>query len=94
MVLEAAHKNAVTELHWFSDGKRVVTAGADDVVAVWDAEVGKRARKLAGHTSFVNSCAVSSSTAAGSAGNMIASGASSFFFLSLKKSHSILGSHF
>ena len=72
MMLQKAHKNAVTELHWSSDGASLVTCSADTTVAKWDAAVGKRTRKLEGHSSFVNSCAVASGAAQA---NMVASGA-------------------
>ena len=72
MMLQKAHKNAITELHWCSDGTSIVTCSADTTVAKWDAAIGKRTRKLEGHSSFVNACAVASGAAHV---NMVASGA-------------------
>ncbi|ORY44428.1 WD40 repeat-like protein [Rhizoclosmatium globosum] len=53
------HKGAVLEVQWSADGKRVYSASSDQMVAAWDAETGDRLKKCKGHTSFVNSVAVS-----------------------------------
>eukprot|EP00850_Spirogloea_muscicola_P007085 SM000035S13065 [mRNA] locus=s35:263044:265830:+ [translate_table: standard] len=54
MVLRG-HKNAVLDVHWSADGSRVLSAGPDNTIRVWDAETGKQAKKMAEHSSFVNS---------------------------------------
>ena len=51
----AGHKNAVLEVHWLPDGQSLASASADKTVALWDANKGKRTKKLAGHTGVVNS---------------------------------------
>jgi len=50
------HQNAVLDLHWSTDGRYIFSASADKTVQVWDVEEGQRIKKLAGHSSFVNSC--------------------------------------
>jgi Prp8 binding protein len=50
------HKNAIQEIHWSTDGERLFSASADKTVMAWDTVVGVRVKKLAEHTSFVNSC--------------------------------------
>ena len=56
LVACAGHKNAVVELHWTSDGERVVTASPDKTVRAWDVASGQQVKKMAEHDSFVNSC--------------------------------------
>ena len=50
---------------------KVVSCSPDKMVMAWDAEVGQRIRKWAGHTSHVNSCGVSR---AGETDTLIVSG--------------------
>ena len=52
----AGHKNAVLELHWTSDGERIVSASPDKSVRAWDAVTGEQVKKMAEHDNFVNSC--------------------------------------
>ena len=40
----AGHKNAVLELHWTSDGERVLSASPDKTVRAWDAATGSQVR--------------------------------------------------
>ncbi|XWS09439.1 hypothetical protein CRYUN_Cryun40dG0084600 [Craigia yunnanensis] len=54
MVLEA-HKNAVLDLHWTTDGSQIISASLDKIFREWDVETGKQIKKMAEHTSFVNS---------------------------------------
>lgn len=56
----SGHKNAVVEIHWSSDSSNIFSASADRTVGIWDSATGKRVRKLAEHTAFVNSCCPSS----------------------------------
>lgn len=49
------HANAVLELHWDPAGDKIYSCSADKSVCVWDAEAGKRLKKLNGHTAIVNS---------------------------------------
>eukprot|EP00271_Cylindrocystis_brebissonii_P017109 TRINITY_DN430_c1_g1_i1.p1 TRINITY_DN430_c1_g1~~TRINITY_DN430_c1_g1_i1.p1 ORF type:complete len:364 (-),score=43.11 TRINITY_DN430_c1_g1_i1:384-1475(-) len=53
------HRNAVLDLHWTTDGSQIVTASPDQTVRAWDAETGKQTKRMAEHSSFVNSCALS-----------------------------------
>lgn len=46
----------MVELHWTSDGERVVTASPDKSVRAWDVASGQQVKKMAEHDSFVNSC--------------------------------------
>ncbi|CAB4262059.1 unnamed protein product [Prunus armeniaca] len=55
MVLKG-HKNAVLDLHWTTDGSQIISASPDKTVGAWDVETGKRIKKMAEHSSFVNSC--------------------------------------
>ncbi|GJP34273.1 hypothetical protein CLOM_g18720 [Closterium sp. NIES-68] len=55
MVLKG-HKNVVLELHWAADGHSIVSASPDQTVRAWDVETGKQIKKMAEHSSFVNSC--------------------------------------
>ncbi len=52
----AGHKNAIVELHWTSDGERIITASPDKSVRAWDVASGQQVKKMAEHDSFVNSC--------------------------------------
>lgn len=50
------HKNAVLDLHWTADGSQIISASPDKTVRAWDVETGKQIKKMAEHSSFVNSC--------------------------------------
>eukprot|EP00270_Netrium_digitus_P011957 TRINITY_DN3833_c0_g1_i1.p1 TRINITY_DN3833_c0_g1~~TRINITY_DN3833_c0_g1_i1.p1 ORF type:complete len:364 (-),score=72.05 TRINITY_DN3833_c0_g1_i1:151-1242(-) len=50
------HKNAVLELHWSTDGQHIYSASPDQTVRAWDANTGKQIKRMAEHSSFVNSC--------------------------------------
>lgn len=49
------HSNAVTEMHFSTDGNNLFTSSADKTLGIWDVIMGTRIKKLKGHTSFVNS---------------------------------------
>ncbi|KAK7827635.1 u5 small nuclear ribonucleoprotein 40 kda protein [Quercus suber] len=55
MVLKG-HKNAVLDLHWTTDGSKIISASPDKTLRAWDVETGKQIKKMAEHSSFVNSC--------------------------------------
>jgi len=55
MVLKG-HKNAVLDLHWTTDGCQIISASPDKTLRAWDIETGKQIKKMAEHSSFVNSC--------------------------------------
>jgi Prp8 binding protein len=55
----AGHSSAVLELHFSADGEQLYTCSADKSCAVWAVEMGKRLKKLNGHTAIVNSAAPS-----------------------------------
>ena len=38
----AGHKNAVLELHWTSDGERILSASPDKSVRAWDVATGNQ----------------------------------------------------
>lgn len=52
----AGHKNAVLELHWTTDGEKLLSASPDKSLRAWDAQTGLQIKKMAEHDSFVNSC--------------------------------------
>ena len=52
----AGHKNAVLEVHWTTDGERILSASPDKSVRAWDARTGQQVKKMAEHDNFVNSC--------------------------------------
>nr|GFB43563.1 hypothetical protein [Tanacetum cinerariifolium] len=54
MVLKG-HKNAVLDLQWTSDGSQIISASPDKTLRAWDVETGKQVKKMAEHSSFVNS---------------------------------------
>jgi Prp8 binding protein len=41
------HKNAVLEVHWFTDGEALLTCSADRTVRCWDAETGAQVCRCA-----------------------------------------------
>uniref|UniRef100_A0A0D6R802 Uncharacterized protein n=1 Tax=Araucaria cunninghamii TaxID=56994 RepID=A0A0D6R802_ARACU len=55
MVLKG-HKNAILDLHWTTDGSQIISASPDKTLRAWDAETGMQVKKMAEHSSFVNSC--------------------------------------
>lgn len=50
------HKNAILELHWTTDGERVITASPDKTIRAWDSKTGEQVKKMTEHDNFVNSC--------------------------------------
>lgn len=52
----SGHRSAVMEVHWSADALQVFSASADKTLGVWDAESGRRLKKLTGHDGFVNGC--------------------------------------
>eukprot|EP00899_Mesostigma_viride_P010093 jgi/Mesvir1/19085/Mv12838-RA.1 len=50
------HKNAVVDLHWTTTGSHIISCSPDMTIRAWDAETGKQVKKMAEHSSFVNSC--------------------------------------
>ncbi|KAL4567710.1 hypothetical protein LXL04_023302 [Taraxacum kok-saghyz] len=55
MVLKG-HKNAILDLQWTTDGSQIISASPDKTLRAWDIETGKQTKKMAEHSSFVNSC--------------------------------------
>lgn len=49
------HGGAVLEVHWNTGGDQIISCSVDKAVHVWDAETGKRIKRLREHTQFVNS---------------------------------------
>lgn len=47
------HKSAITSLRWLNSGL-LASSSADSTVAIWDAETGKKIRKLNKHSMVVN----------------------------------------
>lgn len=52
----AGHKNAVLELHWSADSRKIVTASPDRSVRAWDVAMGEQVKKMSEHSDVVNSC--------------------------------------
>jgi len=50
-------KSAILELAWCADNRTLVSAAADRIVSIWDANKGLRVRKLTSHKNIVNCCA-------------------------------------
>eukprot|EP01035_Chromulina_nebulosa_P026856 gene26856-35223_t len=50
----SGHKNAVLEVKWGTE-QTIVSCSADKTVAIWNANLGTRVRKLTEHTGIVNS---------------------------------------
>ncbi|KAG0470871.1 hypothetical protein HPP92_017571 [Vanilla planifolia] len=44
---------------WTSDGSQIISASPDKTLRAWDIETGKQVKKMAEHSSFVNSCSPS-----------------------------------
>ncbi len=53
------HAAAVNAAVYTASGRYIVTAGADQLVKIWDAKTGEEIRTLAGHTGQVLSVAIS-----------------------------------
>jgi WD40 repeat protein len=53
------HTDGVLSIAYSTDGKRIVTAGWDKTVRIWDAESGKELYILEGHPNLVNSATLS-----------------------------------
>mmetsp|Transcript_12010 Transcript_12010/g.12069 ORF Transcript_12010/g.12069 Transcript_12010/m.12069 type:complete len:359 (-) Transcript_12010:115-1191(-) len=51
----SGHKNAVLQIKWGSESS-LISCSADKSVCLWDTNQGKRVRRLAEHSSIVNSC--------------------------------------
>jgi len=51
------HRGTVWTVSWSPDGSRVVSAGDDKTVRIWDARTGQEIRTLHGHTEAVRSAA-------------------------------------
>ena len=50
------HKNAVLDLQWTPDGTQIISASPDRTLRAWDVEAGgKQIKKMAEHSSHVNS---------------------------------------
>jgi len=48
------HKAAVLQIQYSHDNEHLWSCSADKTVMLWDTETGKRVKKFAGHSSFVN----------------------------------------
>ena len=56
VVAASGHKNAVLELHWTTDGEKLLSASPDKSVRAWDAATGAQVKKMGEHEAFINSC--------------------------------------
>ena len=56
----AGHTNHVKRAAFLPDGVRGISAGDDDTLRLWDLETGRELRRFSGHTSDVETLAVSS----------------------------------
>eukprot|EP00898_Chlorokybus_atmophyticus_P005080 jgi/Chlat1/5573/Chrsp369S00849 len=50
------HTNAVVDLQWTTDGSQIISCSPDKSIRAWDAQTGKQIKKMAEHSSYVNSC--------------------------------------
>ena len=56
------HTNAVVQVKWcVSDQTKILSASADKSLCWWDAVEGERIKRLKGHSSIVNCCAIAKS---------------------------------
>lgn len=55
------HTDCVNSCSWSPDNKKIVTAGSDAILKIWDVENGKEVLSLPGHKSDVNVCSWSPS---------------------------------
>jgi len=51
----AAHQGPVSDLRFSSDGRVLLSAGADSIIGVWSTETGRQVGRLEGHTQPVTS---------------------------------------
>ena len=56
LLVSSGHKNSILELHWTSDGEKIISASPDKSVRAWDAVTGQQIKKMREHDNFVNSC--------------------------------------
>jgi WD40 repeat protein len=57
-VVLVGHTDAVVNLAWLPDGRRILTCGADCTIRLWDSFTGQELRKYSGHQFNVRSLAV------------------------------------
>jgi WD40 repeat protein len=57
------HTHHVLDVAWRADGKVLVSAGADNVMKVWDFERGEQVRSIAGHAKQISRLAMLTSSA-------------------------------
>jgi WD40 repeat protein/uncharacterized caspase-like protein len=54
LTIQTGHTDEVTNLEFSEDGKYLASAGKDNIVIVWDFNLGKQIKRLKGHTGAVN----------------------------------------
>jgi WD40 repeat protein len=54
LTIQTGHTDEVTNLEFSDDGKYLASAGKDNVIIVWDFNLGKQIKRLKGHTGAVN----------------------------------------
>ena len=58
-MISPAHKGKVTGVSWSADCRRIVTCGADSVIAIWDSESGAPLHRFPVKAGALTSVAVS-----------------------------------
>ncbi|RKP35252.1 WD domain-containing protein [Dimargaris cristalligena] len=53
-----AHRGAVTQIRWTSQGTQLYSTASDKTAILWDCESGQPIRRWKGHTAAVNCCSV------------------------------------
>jgi Prp8 binding protein len=55
------HKGCILDLNFNSDSSKIVSNSSDKTLQIYDVEMGKRIKKLVGHSEQINSSSISNS---------------------------------
>jgi len=54
LTLQTGHTDQITTLVFSSDGRYLASAGKDNIIIIWDFNLGKQIKRLTGHTGTIN----------------------------------------